>query len=100
VRLGLVDDLLEQADPLADATSRALALATADDFTARLAARNARREADEAQKPLRSYREEELERRRLNFYGFDPSYHVARHRFMFRTPHSWTPRHLAVHRRL
>jgi putative two-component system hydrogenase maturation factor HypX/HoxX len=100
VRLGLVDDLLEQADPLADATSRALALATADDFTARLAARNARREADEAQKPLRSYREEELERMRLNFYGFDPSYHVARHRFMFRTPHSWTPRHLAVHRRL
>ncbi len=79
---------------------KALALATADDFAARLAARNARRDADEAEKPLRAYREAELERMRLNFYGFDPSYHVARHRFMFRTPHSWTPRHLATHRRL
>ena len=97
---GLADGLLDPADPLAEATERALALATADDFTARLAARNARRQADEAEKPLQAYREAELERMRLNFYGFDPSYHVARHRFMFRTPHSWTPRHLAVHRRL
>jgi putative two-component system hydrogenase maturation factor HypX/HoxX len=100
LELGLVDGLLDQADPLADATMKALALATADDFAARLAARNAQRAADEAEKPLRAYREAELERMRLNFYGFDPSYHVARHRFMFRTPHSWTPRHLATHRRL
>jgi putative two-component system hydrogenase maturation factor HypX/HoxX len=35
-----------------------------------------------------------------NFYGFDPSYHVARHHFVRKTPHSWTPRHLAVHREL
>ena len=99
-RLGLVDKVLEASDPLAAATDQALALATADDFAARLAARNARRDADEAEKPLQAYRDAELERMRLNFYGFDPSYHVARHRFMFRTPHSWTPRHLAVHRRL
>jgi putative two-component system hydrogenase maturation factor HypX/HoxX len=99
-RLGLVDRLLEASDPLAAAAEQALALATADDFATRLAARNARRDADEAVKPLQAYRDAELERMRLNFYGFDPSYHVARHRFMFRTPHSWTPRHLAVHRRL
>jgi putative two-component system hydrogenase maturation factor HypX/HoxX len=99
-RLGLVDRVLEASDPLAAAADQALALATADDFAARLAARNARRDADEAEKPLQAYRDAELERMRLNFYGFDPSYHVARHRFMFRTPHSWTPRHLAVHRRL
>jgi len=98
--LGLVDHLLDASAPLAAATERALALATSDDFATRLADRNARRDADEARKPLQAYREAELERMRLNFYGFDPSYHVARHRFMFRTPHSWTPRHLAVHRRL
>jgi PleD family two-component response regulator len=33
-----------------------------------------------------------------NFYGFDPSYHVARHHFVHRKPHAWTPRHLALHR--
>ena len=33
-----------------------------------------------------------------NFYGFDPSYHVARHHFVYRKPHAWTPRHLAPHR--
>jgi len=99
-RLGLVDQALDAADPLGAAAERALALATSDDFAARLAERNARRDADEGEKPLQAYRDAELERMRLNFYGFDPSYHVARHRFMFRTPHSWTPRHLAIHRRL
>ena len=38
-------------------------------------------------------------RMRMNFYGFDPSYHIARHRFVYRTPHAWTPLHLAQHRR-
>ena len=101
-RLGLVDAVLPAATgDLPEAVAeRALRLATADDFATRLAARNARRDADEAARPLAAYRAGELERMRLNFYGFDPSYHVARHRFIHRTPHSWTPRHLAVHRRL
>jgi len=101
-RLGLVDAVLPAgAGDLPEAVAeRALRLATADDFAAQLAARNARRDADEAAKPLAAYRAGELERMRFNFYGFDPSYHVARHRFIHRTPHSWTPRHLAVHRRL
>jgi putative two-component system hydrogenase maturation factor HypX/HoxX len=37
---------------------------------------------------------------RRNFYGFDVSYHVARQRFVHKTPHGWTPRHLARHREL
>lgn len=53
---------------------------------------------DEAAKPLAAYREEELARMRLNFYGFDPSYHVARYHFVHRVPHAWTPLHLARHR--
>jgi putative two-component system hydrogenase maturation factor HypX/HoxX len=76
----------------------ARALADAPDFAARLAAKAARRRADEAVKPLAAYRAEELARMRENFYGFDPSYHVARHHFVHRKPHAWTPRHLALHR--
>ena len=37
---------------------------------------------------------------RRNFYGFDPSYHVARYHFVLKSPQSWTPRHLARHREL
>jgi putative two-component system hydrogenase maturation factor HypX/HoxX len=55
--------------------------------------------AAQTAKPLAQYRAEELERMRLNFYGFDPSYHVARYRFVHRVPHAWTPLHLARHRR-
>jgi len=36
----------------------------------------------------------------MNFYGFDPSYHVARYRLVQRTPHAWTPLYLARHRRV
>ena len=57
-----------------------------------------RRADDEERKPLALYREEELQRMQRNFYGFDPSYHVARHHFVYRKPHAWTPRHLAPHR--
>jgi len=36
---------------------------------------------------------------RRNFYGFDPSYHVARSNFVRRVLASRTPLHLATHRR-
>jgi putative two-component system hydrogenase maturation factor HypX/HoxX len=65
-----------------------------------LAQKHARRACDERARPLADYRNHELERMRMNFYGFDPSYHIARHRFVHRTPHAWTPLHLARHRRL
>jgi putative two-component system protein, hydrogenase maturation factor HypX/HoxX len=99
-RLGLLDAVIDASreDFLEVVAARARALASADDFGTRLAARNDRRAAEWAEKPLDRYRAAELERMRLNFYGFDPSYHVARHRFVHRTPHSWTPRHLAAHR--
>ena len=74
------------------------ALAQAPDLAGRIAAKQAQRAADEAAKPLAQYRAEELARMRRNFYGFDSSYHVARSYFVRKTPHSWTPRHLARHR--
>jgi putative two-component system hydrogenase maturation factor HypX/HoxX len=80
--------------------TRAEALAASSDFAAQLEAKRQRRAEDEAAKPLDTYRAEELKHMQRNFYGFDPSYHVARHHFVRKTPHSWTPRHLAIHREL
>lgn len=53
---------------------------------------------DDAQKPLQHYREEEMEKMNLNFFGFDPSYHVARYNFVHKVPKSRTPLYLATHR--
>jgi putative two-component system protein, hydrogenase maturation factor HypX/HoxX len=100
--MGVVDEV-GPGDPAAfrgAVASSAAKLAAGPDFAALLAAKRQRRAADEGLKPLADYRAEELERMKLNFYGFDPSYHVARYRFVHRTPHAWTPLYLAAHRRL
>jgi putative two-component system hydrogenase maturation factor HypX/HoxX len=80
--------------------AQATRLAENDQFTQALNEKGARRVRDEGLRPLADYRAEELARMRMNFYGFDPSYHIARHRFVHRAPHSRTPLHLAPHRRL
>ncbi len=100
LRIGLLDAVLgeDAAELEVLARQQALALAASPDLAERIAAKAARRAADEAAKPLQRHREEELQRMHRNFYGFDPSYHVARHYFVHRKPHAWTPRHLAVHR--
>lgn len=100
VRLGFYDACLPGPGFAVDVARRAAELAAAEDFSSRLAAKQARRQADEAVKPLAAYRAEELAEMRRNFYGFDPSYHVARYHFVSHSQHSWTPRHLARHRDL
>jgi len=100
VRIGFYDACLPGPGFAVDVARRAMELAASDDFAGRLAEKSARRSADEAEKPLADYRAGELREMRRNFYGFDPSYHVARYHFVARTPHSWTPRHLARHRDL
>ncbi len=99
--LGLVDEVLEgRFDGFREAVQRRAEVLAADpDFPELLAEKNRRRDRDEAEKPLARYREEELERMRLNFYGFDPSYHVARYHFVHKVPKSRTPFTLALHRR-
>jgi putative two-component system protein, hydrogenase maturation factor HypX/HoxX len=98
--LGLVDRVFSETGPafVQVVQQRAAALAADPGLGRRLAAKAAQRQADEARKPLARYREAELAAMRRNFYGFDPSYHVARAHFVMRKPASWTPRHLAVHR--
>lgn len=100
VDLGFYDACLPGPGFTVDVARRAAELAVAPDYAERLAAKRARRAADEAAKPLARWREEELAEMQRNFYGFDPAYHVARYHFVARSPHSWTPRHLARHRDL
>jgi len=100
-RLGLVDDCRGGTARafLADVIDEAGRLAADPALDALLAEKRRRRAADESGKPLAAYRNEELERMRLNFYGFDPSYHVARSNFVRSVPKSRTPLTIARHRR-
>jgi putative two-component system hydrogenase maturation factor HypX/HoxX len=98
--MGFLDDSFgdDQECFVREVRLRAESFAGNVDFPARLAAKRQQRATDEAAKPLAVHRAEELKHMQRNFYGFDPSYHVARHHFAQKTPPSWTPRHLAIHR--
>ncbi|SCZ61038.1 hydrogenase maturation protein [Thiohalomonas denitrificans] len=98
--LGLIDAHFGEdgVDFSAQVQTRSEALAASPAYGEMLEGKRRRRAADEAQKPLAAYRAEELKRMQLNFYGFDPSYHVARYHFVFKVPHSRTPFFLARHR--
>ncbi|WP_375161000.1 enoyl-CoA hydratase/isomerase family protein [Bradyrhizobium sp. RDT46] len=98
-RLGIVDRVLARDELARESLVKLAAAAGADPgFAARLAEKQRRRAADEAEKPLQAYRDEELRRMKLNFYGFDPSYHVARYNFIHKVPKSRTPLTIANHR--
>jgi putative two-component system protein, hydrogenase maturation factor HypX/HoxX len=101
-RIGLIDERFDALSDGADSAIRhdAAQLAGASDLPDRIAEKINRRKADETEKTLESYRDAELERMRLNFFGFDPSYHVARYNFIRKVPQSRTPLFLAKHRRL
>ena len=98
--LGLADAVIGGTPAQFEETvlARAQTLARDGDLPAGLAEKAARRQADEAEKPLADYRAEELARMRRNFFGFDPSYHVARHNFVHKIPKSRTPVTIARHR--
>jgi len=97
--LGLIDDC--HAMTAAAFLHRVLedaARVSVENFADRLAEKRERRTTDEARKPLAAYRAEEMEKMRLNFFGFDSSYHVARYNFVRKVPKSHTPSYLARHR--
>ncbi len=94
--LGLIDQVLPTAD--FEAELAALTTALRADAAALIAAKARQRAVDEGARPLEDYRRDELERMRLNFYGFDPSYHVARYYFVHKQCPSRTPLYLARHR--
>jgi putative two-component system hydrogenase maturation factor HypX/HoxX len=98
--MGLVDDHFgaSHAAFLAEVRRRAAELAADPALPAGLARKSRQRAADEARRPLESYRAAELERMKLNFFGFDSSYHVARYNFVHKVARSRTPSFLAKHR--
>ena len=100
--MGLLDEWFgrDKEDFERQVVNRANALAASEAFAGLLEEKRARRRRDEANKPLARYRDEELEKMRLNFYGFDPSYHVARYNFVYKVPKSRTPLTIARHRRI
>lgn len=100
--MGLIDDCfaMNHADFNRKIAHIAETLSINPNFPALLQQKMQKRQSDEERKPLQSYRDEELRHMQLNFYGFDPSYHVARYHFVHKTEHSWTPLYLARHRRL
>lgn len=100
--IGLIDDCLalNPQEFKKKITGIAETLSADPGFFPLLQQKRQQRQCDEQKKPLQSYRDEELRRMQLNFYGFDPSYHVARYHFVHKIPHGWTPRYLARHRRL
>jgi putative two-component system hydrogenase maturation factor HypX/HoxX len=100
VRIGLIDRCFDRggAGFFEAALREARALAASYNLRDRVMRKQHERAADEAARPLADYRQEELSRMHRNFYGFDPSYHVARYHFVHKLPHAWTPRHLAPHR--
>lgn len=79
---------------------RAKKIAMDNQLDAMILQKKNEREKLEKIKPLEDYREEEIERMKLNFFGFDSSYHVARYNFVHRVPHSKTPLYIAKHRRV
>ena len=99
-RMGLIDDCMDTGTAALETKviPHALALALTYNLPDRILQKQQIRAVDETTRPLADYRKEELSRMHRNFYGFDPSYHVARYHFVHKLPHAWTPRHLAVHR--
>lgn len=102
VELGLADDRFGEGpeDFKTLVAEKALTLADTAAFKELRQEKLRRRKADEVEKPLAQYRAEELEMMKHNFYGFDPSYHVARYNFVYKVPKSRTPVTLARHRDL
>ncbi|MET0084334.1 MAG: hydrogenase maturation protein [Sedimenticola sp.] len=100
--LGLVDGCFDVAPEqfTGQVMQEAEQLARHAGFEQLLQQKRLNRTEDEAVKNLAAYREEELEKMHLNFYGFDPSYHVARYNFVYKVPKSRTPLTIARHRRV
>jgi putative two-component system hydrogenase maturation factor HypX/HoxX len=84
--MGFLDDAFgEDAISFeAELRARASRLAQDPELRAMLREKHERRLDDESTKPLASYRAEELERMKVNFFGPDPAYHEARRRFVFK----------------
>ncbi|MGZ8218994.1 hydrogenase maturation protein [Methylomagnum sp.] len=92
--IGLIDDIIvqdhlggSQFSQFREQIARvAEKLAHSERYYTWLLEKRANRKADEHSKSLESYRHEELEEMKRNFWGEDRSYHIARSAFVHKTP--------------
>ncbi len=98
-RVGLVDEVIGGDFSIFSGEIRKRAQALAGMAEAVLKEKIQQRSQDEKIKPLSQYRTEELRKMHRNFFGFDPSYHVARYNFVYKVAKSRTPLTIAVHRK-
>ncbi|MER5733246.1 enoyl-CoA hydratase-related protein [Streptomyces sp. NPDC002138] len=96
-RLGLVDRTTACApQDFGQETRRfAVRLAASPAVSARIAAKKAARDRDEAVRPLAAYRAAELARMRGTFFDPQAPYHALRRDFVRKAPATGTPPHLA-----
>lgn len=94
--LGLIDQTFSNTNFLSQVEQACLEMSDPEEL---IYHKKIRRQKDEEIKPLAKYREEELEKMKVNFYGFDQSYHVARSNFVRKVRPSRTPLYLAKHRK-
>lgn len=86
--MGMIDEVFgaDRAAFPREVAQRAEELARSWRYDGQLAFKRVRRDNDERRKPLAAYRREELAQMHQNFYGPDPAYHEARHRFVYKIP--------------
>jgi putative two-component system protein, hydrogenase maturation factor HypX/HoxX len=84
--MGFLDDAFGSDAKAFETGLKELAASLAQDpeFRGMLRKKHENRLDDEYVKPLASYRAEELDRMKVNFYGPNPAYHEARRRFVFK----------------
>src|SRR6266704_585947 len=85
-QIGLLDDTFEEDAASFREHIRKLAeeLASSHRYEHMLEEKRHTRKHDEARKPLQAYRNEELQRMWLNFFGADRRYHLARKNFVYK----------------
>ena len=85
-QIGLLDDAFgeDAANFHLHIRERAEELASSPRYEHLLEEKRHTRQADEANKPLQAYREEELQHMWQNFFGVDRSYHLARKHFVYK----------------
>ncbi len=85
-QIGLLDDAFEEdaASFRQRISQLAEELARSPRYMHLLEEKRHARQTDEEHKPLQAYREVELQRMWLNFFGADRSYHLARQRFVYK----------------
>lgn len=84
--IGLIDDFfsLDNIEFIERITEIAEELAISRNYENLIKNKEINRQKDEEIKPLSAYRKEELEHMKINFYGQDRSYHIARRNFVYK----------------